>query len=408
MLPEWLTELYIQSKLRIYYKDNGLKVLKLWSKPASGKGDNWVGVMTRIHVEFQRSNEKAVQKETYLLKEGCSKDAPQAKLFIDYEVYTREMDMYEFILPKMSEILLEVGITDKMHANAICVDREHEVIILEDLAPLKYSNADRVKQLDLPHAELTIDMLAKFHAAATVLKQRHPESMPPKLLVNYFSRDREGYRRVFTGLYKALLRYVKSEPKLESRYYHKLERTLTNLMEYAARAHDVNEQDLQTLLHGDCWTTNIMFQYDNQGQPRSVVPIDFQFSVITSPVLDLHYFFSTSLQEDVRIRQLELVQRHYYALRQNLEKLKYKGNIPTLFEYQLEFQKRHFFAVFVSLVFQPFMVYQGEVLGEFVDFYENTPQAIKFQDSLYSTAKAHEIVAKMLPIFDAKGLLDDQ
>ncbi|XP_068146989.1 uncharacterized protein [Drosophila tropicalis] len=207
--------------------------------------------------------------------------------------------MYEFVLPKMSEILQEVGITEKMHANAICVDHEHEVIILEDLAPLEYVNADRVKQLDMAHAKLTIDMLARFHAAATMLKQRHPEYLSKKLQENYFSRNRHGYKRVFAGFFKALLRYVKSEPKLEACYYQKLERILPNLMEYAARAHDVYDEDLQTIIHGDCWTTNIMFQYDNDGKPRSVVPIDFQFSVITSPVLDLHYFFSSSLQEDV-------------------------------------------------------------------------------------------------------------
>jgi len=55
MLPTWLTEEYLEPRLRTYYKDDQLKVLKIWAKPATEKGQNYMSLMTRIHVDYQQS-----------------------------------------------------------------------------------------------------------------------------------------------------------------------------------------------------------------------------------------------------------------------------------------------------------------------------------------------------------------
>lgn len=340
-LPSWLTKDYMQIRLKAFHKDPQLSVRKLWSNAATGKGENYVGVVTRIHAEFELTG-GAVEQRTYLLKEGCPDDTPQASVFAEYGVYTREMDIYEFILPRMQQLLREVGIEDKLHAEAVCIDREHGIMLLEDLALLKYKNADRVKQLDLPHTQLTLQMLAKFHASSLILRQQHPELFAQGFNISFFSRGPKGYSKLFTTLFKGLMRYVKTQPKLSASYYDKLERLLANLMEYAARVFDVTDDDFQVLTHGDCWTTNIMFQYDARGQPLTVLPIDFQFSTLTSPVVDLHYFFSTSLQEEVRARETELVQYYYYALKRALQQFKYEGKVPSLLQLQLQFERRRF------------------------------------------------------------------
>jgi len=56
----------------------------------------------------------------------------------------------------------------------------------------------------------------------------------------------------------------------------------------------------------------------------------------------LHYFFTTSLKEEVRDKEPELVEHHYNALKANLEKFSFKGLFPTLEEYQLQFERRRF------------------------------------------------------------------
>ncbi|KAH8382489.1 hypothetical protein KR009_003761, partial [Drosophila setifemur] len=405
MLPPWLTEEYIQKAIRSAYKDNQLKVLKVWAKPATGKGENFIGIMTRIYVDIEQ-RDGTVENKTYILKQVIPEDAPQAKIFEEYDLYNRELNMYDNVLPKLEKILEEANFTEKIVAKAIVVDKERTVMILEDLAPLHYTNACRIKQLDLEHTKLVLDMLAKFHAAAIILDQREPGLLRNNYDGHFFSRDKKGYGLVFNGLFKGFVRYVKSKPDLEKRYGAKLDHLATKLMEYAARSVDVGEKDLQTLTHGDCWTTNVMYQYDDEGNPTTVLPIDFQFSTWTSPAVDLHYFFSTSLQADVKDMELELVQYHYYALRRTLEALSFRGHFPSLLEYQLQFEKRRFLSVVIANVFQSIMIYQGSEDPDFEKFFQDTPQSVRFQDSMYENEEMQRRIDKILPILDVKGFLD--
>ncbi|EDV90725.1 uncharacterized protein LOC6569838 [Drosophila grimshawi] len=408
-LPAGLTKDYIQSMLRVFHKDTQLNVTKLWAKAATAKGENYVGVVTRIHVEFEETGSRgAVVQRTYLLKEGCPADAPQASVFAEYGVYAREMDMYEFVLPKMTQLLREMGVKDKLHADAICVDRQYGIMLLEDLSLLEYKNADRVKQLDMEHTLVTLEMLAKFHATALILEQRHPELLANGFDKCFFARDSKGYALIFTSLFRGLIRYVKTQPKLNALYHDKLEIVLENLMEYGARSFDVNDDDFRTLIHGDCWTSNIMFQYDARGKPMKVVPIDFQFSTRTSPLIDLHYFFSSSLQDDVLAKETKLVQHYYYALKRNLSRFQYKAKLPSLLEFQIQYERRRFLSVAIALVFQPLMIYSGNGVPDFCKLYQDTPEALSFQDSIYECDRAQSIVEQMLSKFDAKGLLDEQ
>ncbi|KAH8277440.1 hypothetical protein KR026_010848 [Drosophila bipectinata] len=330
MAPNWLTNQYFQPWLQKYYKDEGLKVLKIWAKPVGGKGENFFGVVTRIYVDYQQGD-GVTKNQSYILKQALSP--------VEYGLYQREMNMYEFILPKLNEILQEAGLNEKLTPDAVVVDRERNTIILEDLVPLKYINhKDRVNLLGMHHAKVTVEMLARFHAAGVVLNQRHPE-----LLSKYFSsRDKKAFTEVYTGLYRAFMRFINTQPELKKAYGVKLEKLGPHIVEYGARINDVTAQDLQTLIHGQCWITNMMYQYDHEGTPIHVVGFDFQLSNITSPAIDLHYFFTTSLKDEVKEEEAELVEFHYTALKENLQKLAYKGSFPSLQEYKAEFERRRF------------------------------------------------------------------
>ncbi|KAH8242919.1 hypothetical protein KR032_003026 [Drosophila birchii] len=407
MLPDWLTEEYLQPRLRTYCKDDQLKVLKIWSKAATGKGENFVGIMTRIYVNYQLGD-GSVQEKSFIVKQALPESVPQAEVFFEYELYTREMDMYEFVLPKMQELLQGAGINGRLTANAITVDREHSTMILEDLAPYNYVNADRVKQLDLPHTKLTLEMLAKFHAAGVVLKQRHPELLTKCFYTHFFSRDKKAFREVFTGLFRALLRFINTQPNLKKSYGEKLTKLSSHIMEYGARVFHVEESDLQTLIHGDCWTTNVMFHYDAEGNPQSAVAIDFQLGSCTSPAIDLHYFLTTSLREEFKDRESELVKHHYNALKSNLEKLSYTGTIPSLQEYQLQFERRRFMSL-LSNLFKPVMIYNGsEKTSDFSSLYKDTPEGLRYQTAVYENDAVLKSTTNLLALLDSKKLLDIQ
>ncbi|EDW91443.1 uncharacterized protein LOC6530850 [Drosophila yakuba] len=407
MIPNWLTGEYLQPKLRAYYKDDQLKVLKVWAKPATEKGQNYISLMTRIHVDIQKGN-GIFQNKTYIVKEALTESVPQAKVFLEYDVYNREMDMYEFMLPKMKQLLLEVGLTGKFTADTIFVDREYSTVILEDLAEYNYVNADRVKQLDLAHTKLTLELLAKFHAASIVVKQRHPELLTKSLYTNFFSRDKKGYTEVYKGILSAFIRFINGQPDLKEKYGDKVEKLHENIMEYGARTYEVGEYELLALNHGDCWTANFMYQYDDASNPKSAIAIDFQFSNFTSPAIDLHLFFTVSVRDEVQDMESVLVEQYYSHLKTNLEHLAYKGKFPSLQDFQKQFESRRFMCLLAHL-FKPVIIYDGtEVTSDFSSVYKDTEEGIRFQNAIYANERVLKSATKLLDTLDAKGVLDIQ
>lgn len=91
-----------------------------------------------------------------------------------------------------------------------------------------------------------------------------------------------------------------------------------------------------------------MLSYDKKGkQLVNVALIDLQLCRWTSPTLDLHHFFNTSLEEELRLHhQEELVQFYYNELARALERLHYKKTIPTLHEFYIQFIEKDFFGLF--------------------------------------------------------------
>ena len=70
-------------------------------------------------------------------------------------------------------------------------------------------------------------------------------------------------------------------------YARKLEQVRKNLIKNALRAFDCDDGDLHVLNHGDLWTNNLMFKYDEAENPIDAVLLDFQFTSYGSPALDL-------------------------------------------------------------------------------------------------------------------------
>jgi len=52
------------------------------------------------------------------------------------------------------------------------------------------------------------------------------------------------------------------------------------------------------------------------------------------------------------------------------------------------------------------MVYTGSEDCEFINLYQDTPGGIKFQDSMYENEEIQRRIDTILPVLDAKGLLD--
>lgn len=127
-------------------------------------------------------------------------------------------------------------------------------------------------------------------------------------------------------------------------YAQKIKKLRTKLIENGCKAFDVKQDQFNCLNHGDIWINNAMFTYTTFGEPDHVMLLDFQFCCWTSPTLDLHHLFNTSLCEDLRRNdQDNLLQFYYEALSQTLLSLQFQGVIPTLHEFRCQYFSSSFY-----------------------------------------------------------------
>ncbi|EDV91300.1 uncharacterized protein LOC6568322 [Drosophila grimshawi] len=406
--PSWLTREYVQQKLRAYLKDAKLELKKLQIKPATAGGENYASVMTRITVEYIDKN-LCQETTTFIVKTTFADKDPAAEFLEQYGIYTREMDMYEEVLPKLA-IILQQDLDDhrKMFAGTVCVDRERDSIMFEDMSLESYTTADRIKQLDLQHTQLVLEKLAKFHAAGALLNEKNPGIFDKKYDRCFFNSHTRAYEPLMKNMLRSLIASIEDDKLLHQRYASKLNGLIEHIMEYSERAMEVNKEDFVTLCHGDLWTTNTMFNYDEQGKPNNVILIDFQFSVYSSPAIDLHYFFSTSLQDDLyQYHQMELIQFYYQKLVESLTKLGFSGHVPSLFQFQQQFQARAFYEIFSSFIFLPAMICTGSEGFNIEKGISQSDNDIAVRSKIYKNPMVQKKLRRFLPFFDQRGLLDE-
>lgn len=130
-------------------------------------------------------------------------------------------------------------------------------------------------------------------------------------------------------------------------YAEKLRKFRTYLRARCVTELAASPNHFNTLIHGDMWTNNIMLKHDETGDKlEDVSLIDLQLVRWTSPTLDLHHLFNTSMEEELRLHhQEELVQFYHSELTRVLRKLGYKKHIPTLLEFQVQFLEKAFFGM---------------------------------------------------------------
>lgn len=93
----------------------------------------------------------------------------------------------------------------------------------------------------------------------------------------------------------------------------------------------------RTLVHGDSWLNNMLFQIDENEKSLDMKFIDFQLSFWASPVNDLLYMMSSSLRDDIKVEHFDdLIVFYHDHLVESLQALKYEKHIPTLAELQID------------------------------------------------------------------------
>lgn len=340
--PEWLTKCYMENALRNYHADPKLKVLKMQAKPALGRGENYGGVLTRVSTEF-RPSKGPIQTHSYIVKTSFEGDEFSSKIMEPYDIFNREIEIYEQVLPKFKALLKEIGDPEQIFAETVTVDRNKSAMVFEDLNEKNFIMPDRLLGLDLDLTKIVLRKLAKMHACSAVLNEREN-----KCLERYdrgmFNRHTENYAPCYVGLLEACARRVKQMPNMQV-YAEKLMKLKPQYMELAKRVFDPTNNHLNVFAHGDLWTNNFLVKYcKDTKKPIDVMIIDFQYSAWGSPGIDLFYFMNSSMVEDLHLNaQEELIHYYYGYLADTLRKLNFGGHIPSMHQFHQQMQQKLFY-----------------------------------------------------------------
>lgn len=267
LVPDFVTVKYIEKLLQKNHSDPTVKVVKLKIEPTDGA---FSSSMFKAEVFYKNSVSQEEIRTSLFLKMLHNLEIA-AKLLGpgNYNVHQKELEIFDKIFPEFEKILKCVDEDKNIFPTSVAVDREREVLILKDLAEKNFVMSDRPIGCDLEHTKWSLKKLARLHAASMVLMESQPDAFA-NFDVGMFSRKVSAFRDKFGTSMDALIAEVSTWYDYEY-YAEKLEKLKLNMYEISCRSFDNEHGDLKVLIHGDFWSRNMMFTYDENGSVNDAI-----------------------------------------------------------------------------------------------------------------------------------------
>ncbi|XP_055382974.1 uncharacterized protein LOC129613082 [Condylostylus longicornis] len=414
-VPKWINKDYLELVLKDYFKDNLIKILDFYTKLATKKGENYASLVIRVVIEYENKNLK-YNIGKYIIKSSIEDDPITKKVIKEYQAFEDEMLMYGEALPKIQELmntqnnLQEISVFPK----PIYCDFKNNAIILEDLLQRGYKGADRLKGLDEQHAKLALKKLAIFHACSIILDQQDPGCFK-KFDHGIYNRHSDGLNTFFCSSLHKICTTLHNFGDEFINYSKKIRNLIPHWVEKERQCYDPKPNQLNVLAHGDFWSTNIMFKYDEFDQddesrkPLDAILIDFQFSIWASPAIDLHYFFNTSLAGLPNIDEMEnYVKYYYHELLETLKLFEFKeySKIPNFKEFLQEFWENGFHALQTAFIHKSIAFLEDSSVACPEALFCEGDKMENFEWAMINNKRIQEHWKILLPCFERKGLFD--
>lgn len=213
-------------------------------------------------------------------------------------------------------------------------------------------------------------------------------------------RDMSGHYEML----RELLKDLKCAPLLNKLFdNHK-----TLIEDNSQKAVKRRDDRFNVLCHGDLWSNNIMFQYNEEtGKPETCMLVDFQMCFYSSPMLDLHYFIINSLSRENKITQVDYIIHLYHDnLIKNLKALGFQGHIPTLLELQRDFLDTGAFGLFSAVLVFPVIKAPASDDSTIDNIASETADSLVMKRRMYTSKTFTDGLEDLIPYFQRKGYLE--
>ncbi|KAG5890659.1 hypothetical protein JTB14_034947 [Gonioctena quinquepunctata] len=272
--------------------NENLKDLTITITGSSEKDEGYMGDI--VFVTVQGTDEKNQKENLHLvIKHAKNNDLLRTVMPVK-DVFDNEMTMYTEVIPAFKEFQLERKVDDIFDCVAKCYHSSKsgslEFLVFENLKSLGYEQHDRKKPMNLFHCKAILEQYGKFHAISFAMRQQNKKkfddlSSKLKDIFDSFLKNR-GNKTMFgtskTYLFKLLEK--NGEVLLLKKLSEILQRDSCEIMKEALTTEDPQS----VIIHGDCWCNNFLFKYKgtNRSSPSKVAILDWQISMLRSPVID--------------------------------------------------------------------------------------------------------------------------
>lgn len=227
---------------------------------------------------------------------------------------------------------------------------------MEDLVVRDYKMLSRHIGLNMRQMEKCLEKMARYHAASAVIHERSGK-FDNQFDEGFYSNEMKLLLRgpINELMLGTIIKHVASWP-FGKRYADKMRKWPTGaVFDAMTVCFKQDETGFIVLNHGDMWINNSMYKYDEDGELEDCIFVDFQMSFWGSPIIDLQYFILSSAEKKIRIRGMDHFIAHYHQhLVANLDKLHFRGKVPTLKELHIDILKhgvfREFTRAFIKLL----------------------------------------------------------
>ncbi|GLH16796.1 Uncharacterized protein GBIM_21080 [Gryllus bimaculatus] len=324
-VPSWLNKELIQQAIRNSGQES-LRLEKMAVQRGSAPGDNYASIIYRVKATLSDGSERS------LLVKGPPAGELMASEMAESGLFAIETNMLANIVPRIEGVLEEVAPGRYGAFAARCP--------LGGTAPVHHLSLlwMALRALPLPRR------------VATHFSQRSPNW--PLILREPLGDGAPAASSPFVeaGLQSAA-DACRLWPGFEA-YADALEKYKNpEQIKKLVDMFDTKNDGFNVVVHGDFWTNNMMFRYED-GIPVDIRFVDYQISNVCSPAIDILYFLNTSLSDNVSEHHQDLLIREYHAEFQEVMGL-LGLKAPSLQELLADLDRHGLYAVYSSTCVTP-------------------------------------------------------
>lgn len=167
-IPSWVTQEYFEDIVKSEF-ENFSKITKFTVESGAPPGENYASIMLRVLIEVELKD-GTKQNFSLMMKTTHSLDTDAGKMVADMGIFAKESEIYGTFIPEFERIYREKGknIVFGPKSYKLAKDPGVDTVVLEDLRPKKFKNANRLEGLDLEHTKSVLKKLAEYHAVSAV------------------------------------------------------------------------------------------------------------------------------------------------------------------------------------------------------------------------------------------------